>query len=99
MEHRKLSNVAAKSYFRGEERGFDRLVLRLAIILATATVALYGIYILQNIHAARPVPKNPCVYSSASGYAVCSLTKAGTEARGLSGCERWGHTKVICSTK
>lgn len=99
MEHRKLSNVAAKSYFRGEDRGYDRLVIRLAIILASATVAVYGIYVLQNLHQSRPVPKNPCIYSSDSGYAVCSLTKAGTEARGLSGCERWGQTKVICSTK
>ncbi len=99
MEHRDVQTVASKSFRIGEERGFDRLVLRLAIILATATVAVYGIYVLQNVHLARPVPKNPCVYSSASGYAVCSLTKAGTEARGLSGCERWGQTKVICSTK
>lgn len=99
MEHRSVPSVATQSFHAGEERGYDRLVIRLAIILASATVAVYGIYVLQNLHQSRPVPKNPCIYSSDSGYAVCSLTKAGTEARGLSGCERWGQTKVICSTK
>ncbi len=97
MEHRKLSNVAAKSYFRGEERGYDRRVLALAAIGGATAVTIYGISCLQNYHERRTVPPLAnCRYSEMAGYAICGKS-AGPGTKGLTACERYGKT-WICRT-